>query len=107
MILPSHTIMSTPTQSNVEDPPQMSTMNLIALISSVNSLQQSMSEIRDENTKLKTSIFQLQQDNEALRKEAVTRAEDLAVLQANSGVLFPQFKVRHLRLWLNIMLIFL
>jgi hypothetical protein len=43
---------------------------------------------------LKASMSQLQQDNGLLREELKAKAEDLAILQRNSGVLFPQFKVR-------------
>jgi len=96
--------MNHPTQVSSDNPPQAKTMDLISkLVSSVNTLQQSISDARDENSKLhnaftsltddnnklNASVSQLQQDNDMLRQE-------LDVLQRNTGVLFPQFQVRHI-----------
>jgi septal ring factor EnvC (AmiA/AmiB activator) len=75
--------------------------NLIRWIGSINNLQQSISECRseniklqnalillaDDNSKIKASLSQLQQENDILR----SKADDLGILQQNSGVLFPQF----------------
>lgn len=75
------------------------------LVSSVTSLQDSISQLRADNGTLRESVSQLLTDNGTLRKsvsqlqeevKAQKRASDsnqtqLAILQKNNGVLFPKF----------------
>jgi septal ring factor EnvC (AmiA/AmiB activator) len=61
------------------------------LVGTVKDLQNTVTLLQDQNAKFQASISQLERDNYTTRQEIKSKAEDLAILQKNTGVLFPLF----------------